>query len=181
MFFFIVCMRKEIVFHGTHSSNKQLGSHNFVSKGYGFACTSLICFWDECTKPLLIAHTANERYMSIVYIVLGQRKIIVFCLAKVSFDTHLLAHDWSHMYASKLWLVSIVYIDLFVRTFHPLVIASNRNLAVINTDTSVQSTKRCIEGFFCCCCYYSDSTIKSLVLLEGQISYYLQVNPQVQK
>lgn len=52
------------------------------------------------------------------------------------------------MHANKLWHVSIVHMDLFVRTFHLLVISSNQKMAAINTNTNVQSTKRYIEGFF---------------------------------
>lgn len=103
-------------------------------------------------SPFLIAHKADERFMSIAYRFYRRReRIVVACLAKVSFDTHLHAHDWSHMHASKLWHASIVYIDLFVRTLHPLVILSNRKMAGINTNASVQSTKGSIEGFFCVC------------------------------
>lgn len=117
-------------------SKMEIVRHHLVSKGCGFGCTCLL------------AHKADERYMTMAYRFYRRRKRTALCLAKVSFDTHLHAHDWSHMHASKLRHASIVYIDLFVRTFHPLVISSNQKMAGINTNASVQSTKRCIEGFF---------------------------------
>lgn len=60
----------------------------FVSKGCGFGCTCSICFGDVCTKPLLKANPAGERYASIAYRFFTRKGRIVLCLAKVSFDAH---------------------------------------------------------------------------------------------
>lgn len=151
---------------------------------------------------VLKAHKAHKRYISIAHRFLGQRKRIVLCLASVSFPfNHLLAHDWSHMHANKLWHASIVYIDLFVRTFLPLVISSNqkRHWSIqIQAFNQQRDVLKVFIWFVFCCVFihrnYRTNLIAMCVLhilvrfhskifafLRGKTSFYLQVNPQVQK